>query len=75
MIYLVIELLSSIRISFYYEYICLNCCCMVSFLKVDSDCKSNNLNCGNFALGIYSHPHPSGYFTGTGAIDSGEARE
>ena len=47
----------------------------VSLLNIESDCKSNSLNCGKFALRIYSHPHPPGYFTGTGATDSGEARE
>ena len=47
----------------------------VSLLNIEFDCKSNSLNCGKFALRIYSHPHPPGYFTGTGATDSGEARE
>ena len=47
----------------------------VSFLNIEFDCKSNSLNCGKFALRIYSHPHPSGFITGTGATDSGEARE
>ena len=34
----------------------------VSFLNIEFDCKSNSLNCGKFALRIYSHPHPPDYF-------------
>ena len=61
MIYLVIELLSSIRIFFLFMniYICLNCCCMVSFLNIEFDCKSNNQNCGKLRTeNLFSPPLP-----------------
>jgi len=59
--YLVIELLSSMCI-FMFIYICLNCCCMVSFLNIEFDCKSNNLNCGKFRTGNLFSPPPFGLF-------------
>ena len=43
-------------------YICLNCCCMVSFLNIEFDCKSNNLNCGKFRTGNLFSPPPFGLF-------------